>query len=309
MSAEQNSTIAQRLSIGTYLSKALLPAFKASDSKQWLSVPICAKAWPEYTDLQRQPGERCLRQVERTDTYKFVVLVQNYLQSSAANAYMVNEAMVWEEESPRLRLPSKDLVLYDDTDIEFLSRIDNEELFVTVVQDYVLRTVSEALRIIEGQPLDSRMVAALQFRKYSHLCPAHHARWDILAMRGTMSHPFPFFVFVVPPWEFGIQDFTELTSAQQFLNNELGRPSSAAHKLWAVIHDTCRRRGRFFVVTNYTRWAFGEFSPDDSAVFITAAFEAPILEFDGKDKATQALGCNVVEMLAFWTAWALSQQT
>lgn len=308
MPAQQNPAISQRLSIGTYLSKTFLPAFKASKSKHLLSVQIGrAKEWPEYTVLQRQPEARVLRRIERTETYKFVVLVQNYLRSSAANAYIVNEAMVTEEESPHLLLPSKDLVLYDDADIDFLSRINNEELFVTVMQDYVLRTVSEALRIIEGQAIDSTVAVALQFRKYSHLCLAHHARWDIFALRGTVTRPFPFFVFVVPPWEFGIHDFAELTAVQQFQNNQLVRPSTAAHKLWAVIHDTCRNRGRFFVVSNYTQWAFGELSPNDSAVSITDAFEAPILEFDGAYKATPALGCNVVEMLTFWTAWALSR--
>jgi len=127
-------------------------------------------------------------------------------------------------------------------------------------------------------------------------------------LRGTMRRPFLFFVFVVPPWQFGIQDFAELTDVQQFENNQLGNPTTAAQKLWAVIHDTCRNRGRFFVVSNYTRWAFGELSPNDHAVSITDAFEAPILEFDGAYKSTPALGCNVVEMLTFWTAWALGRQ-
>lgn len=28
----------------------------------------------------------------------------------------------------------------------------------------------------------------------------------------------------------------------------------------AQVHDTCQGRGKYFVITNYTRWAFGEFS-------------------------------------------------
>lgn len=50
------------------------------------------------------------------------------------------------------------------------------------MQDYVLGTISEAVRIIVGASLDSAAAAALQFQKASHLCTAHHARWDILTL-------------------------------------------------------------------------------------------------------------------------------
>ncbi|KAF8066984.1 hypothetical protein FPV67DRAFT_1497399 [Lyophyllum atratum] len=308
MSAQPGYGNPQRISIQTYLSKAFLPAFKRSNSKHLLSKQIVrAKEWPEYAELKRQPGVRRLRRIERAETYKFAALVQHYIETAAANAYITNEAMVAEEDSPRLRLPSKNLVLYDYADIEFLSRIDNEEHCVTIMRDYVLGTVSESLRIIAGFALDSPDAAALQFRKSSHLCLAHHARWDILAIHGTMLNPFPLLVFFVQPWEFGNKDFEEFTAVQHF-QGELDQPTTAANKLWAVIDDTCRNRGRFFVVTNYTRWAFGELSPRGDVVSITEAFEARILEFDGVYQATPDLGCNVVEMLTFWTAWALSRQ-
>ncbi|KAG5636690.1 hypothetical protein H0H81_007151 [Sphagnurus paluster] len=299
--------VSQRLSLRTYLSLAFLPAIKRSDSKSPLNSLIRrARAWPNYQEMHQKPGVRCLREILRTDTVKFVMLVRNYLDAYLANAYLVNEDMVDEADSPNLRLPGKGIVLYDDNDINLLSNIDNEEILLSVVQDYILGTVSDALRIAEGLEPDSPSATVWSFRQYSHLCLAHHARWDILALPGTDAHPLPLLVFFVPPWEFGTEDFTELTDAQRFQPpHALDAPATNAHKLWAVIHDTCLTRGRFFIVSNYTQWAFGELSPDDTQATITTAFEAPILAFNGKYRATPALGCNVIEMLVFWTRWAL----
>ncbi|KAF5381706.1 hypothetical protein D9615_005601 [Tricholomella constricta] len=302
----QDREISKSLSMRKYLSKAFLPALKRSTSKHLLTNQIKrAAAWPQYAEMQKRPGMRILNEILRTDTVQFVTLVWNYLENTVAKAYILNENMVIEEESPHLRLPSKDVILYDDDDIKFFSSIDNEEILLKVMQNYILGTVSEALRIINKHPSSSAAAAALQFHDYSRLCRAHRARWDILALPGTKTHPLPFFVFFIPPWEFGTEDFTEFTEVQRFQNGDLDAPTTTVQKLWAVIHDTCRHRGRFFVVSNYTRWAFGEISPDDRKILITAPFEAPILHFDGTYKATQALGCNAVEMLVFWMAWAL----
>ena len=81
-----------------------------------------------------------------------------------------------------LRLASPRYVTYETDDVLFFKNIDNEQLFVALVQDYVLRTVSESLRTIQHHAPDSPEATALLFQNVSHLCPAHHARWDIFAL-------------------------------------------------------------------------------------------------------------------------------
>lgn len=99
-----------------------------------------------------------------------------------ATTYIENESLVEEEDSPRLRLPSRDMVTYENSDLEFLSQIKNEDDFVSLVQEYILGTVSESIRLVEGFSLDHFLTDELKFIPSSHLCPAHHARWDILAL-------------------------------------------------------------------------------------------------------------------------------
>jgi hypothetical protein len=98
------------------------------------------------------------------------------------NTYIVNEALVEEEESSRLRLPSRELIMYDDADIEFLSQINNEDHLLTLMQDYILGTISEVIRLMGGVALDDPAIPRLKFNLSSTLCPAHHARWDLFAL-------------------------------------------------------------------------------------------------------------------------------
>lgn len=106
-----------------------------------------------------------------------------------ATTYIENESLVEEEDSPRLRLPSRDMVTYENSDLEFLSQIRNEDDFVSLVQEYIFGTVSEAIRLVEGFPLDHFLTDELKFVPSSHLCSAHHARWDILALVSLVKLP------------------------------------------------------------------------------------------------------------------------
>lgn len=92
----------------------------------------------------------------------------------------------------------------------------------------------------------------------------------------------------------------------------------------AQVHDTCQGRTKRFVVTNYIRWAFGEFSSsgslagylsfisssasvDGTVARITDPFEAPILNLDGTHAAVPCIGFNAVELLTFWIHTSLQQ--
>ncbi|KAG6836351.1 hypothetical protein H0H93_008907 [Arthromyces matolae] len=103
-------------------------------------------------------------------------------------------------------------------------------------------------------------------------------------------------------------DFVEPRTFQYRNANELDRPRKMVETLWAVINDTCEGRGRFFAVSNYIRWAFGELSPSGDAASITFSFESTLLKDDGTVSTPPDLGCNTLEMLVFFVDWALKRQ-
>ncbi|KAI0027905.1 hypothetical protein K488DRAFT_24099, partial [Vararia minispora EC-137] len=68
----------------------------------------------------------------------------------------------------------------------------------------------------------------------------------------------------------------------------------AKHRVWAHIYDTCAARGaQYFVLTNYTQWVFGAFSPG-----LTRAWVCATPYFDDRDP-------GVLELLLYWIATAL----
>jgi hypothetical protein len=190
--------IPRRCSLKMYLENTWLPGFKRPGLLRALAQIPRAPPWPRYPELQRDPGTRRLVEVLRIDQWSFMLLAEDCksaypLESHAysavsldmkhvATTYIENESLVEEEDSPRLRLPSKNLVVHEEADLEFLSQIQNEDDFVTLVQEYIFGTVSEAIRLVEGFSLDHPLTDGLVFSPSSYLCPAHHARWDILTL-------------------------------------------------------------------------------------------------------------------------------
>ncbi|RDB29749.1 hypothetical protein Hypma_013866 [Hypsizygus marmoreus] len=306
--------IVHRRPLRQYLANVWLPAFKRSNSKYPRTLQILrAPEWPIYPEIRKEPGTRNLRHILTTDLWKFTVQTQNFMLNKVERMYLQNMARVKEEESELLRLPSRNIVTYDEEDIQRLSHIDNEDDCISVLQDYVLGTVSEAMRLIHGVPLNSPAAASLQFQNVSHLCVAHHARWDILALPRDNAGRHPFVVFFVPPWEFGTDDFDDFTKARTFGDNVLDvldtDQHTAAYKLWAVIHDTCFGRTKYFAVTNYTRWCFGEIGPGCTVAGVTIPMEAPILNLDGTyEPSPSCYGFNVIEFFLFWINQAVQRQ-
>jgi hypothetical protein len=133
------------------------------------------------------PGRslRRLETVQSSSRIPFVNGMLTYLYidfSQLPEVFIENEALKEEEHSTRLRLPCSEFMQYDTNDLQFLSDIENEQDITKVIQDYVLGTVSEALRLMENLPVDVPLAKGLQFRLSSELCTAHHARWDILCL-------------------------------------------------------------------------------------------------------------------------------
>ncbi|KAG6853483.1 hypothetical protein C0991_004029, partial [Blastosporella zonata] len=203
----------QVFTIQEYLSNACLPTFRRSSTKLLSTTKFPrALTWPRYSELQKAINYRALRHTKRTEIIPFINLVKDFLSSFCVPSI---DTADYSNEECSLRLPSPGYVSYDDDDIQFLKNIDNEEQFVSLMQNYVLSTVSESLRILYGHARHSPDAAALQFRSASHLCVAHHARWDVLALPGTLERPYPFFVFFISPSEFGIQDMWDIAEPRE----------------------------------------------------------------------------------------------
>ncbi|KAG6890503.1 hypothetical protein C0995_007702 [Termitomyces sp. Mi166 len=308
MAADPNSKTV--FTIQEYLSGACLPTFRKSSTLYLTTAPeMRALTWPTYPELQKPRGTRSLNQIARSPNMQFLILAAVYFSSIQPIEFNIADYVG--KDCP-LRLASHGHVTYETDDILFFKRVDNEETFLALVEDYVLGTISESLRIIRRYPLESPEAAALRFQRASNLCPAHHARWDIFAMSGTPELPFPFFVFVVSPEEFGIRDMMEFTDPRWLENadgNQLNTPSNMRQTLWAVpilqISDTCKGRGRFFAVTNYIRWAFGELSPGGTIAYTTYAFEPALMKKNGVTTRPVDLGLNTMQMLTFWVDHAL----
>lgn len=197
----ESEAVTQRCSLKDYLENTWLPGFQRAGSRRALQETLRAQPWPKYPELQRNPGTRSLVEVQQLNQWNYISLQHTqqcksrylpdgrytYLYSTTdmarfSHTFIENESLVEEEDSVRLRLPSRGLVNYEDSDLEFLSDIKNEDDFVSLIQEYILGTVSEAIRLVEGISADHFHNKQLKFIPSSYLCPAHHARWDILSL-------------------------------------------------------------------------------------------------------------------------------
>jgi len=71
---------------------------------------------------------------------------------------------------------------YDADDKAFLLNIQNEDDFIRIMQQFVLGTVSELVRVMERLPREVPLAQDIKFKISNRLCPAHHARWDLFTL-------------------------------------------------------------------------------------------------------------------------------
>ncbi|KAG2020309.1 hypothetical protein CC2G_005665 [Coprinopsis cinerea AmutBmut pab1-1] len=103
-------------------------------------------------------------------------------------------------------------------------------------------------------------------------------------------------VAVQPPWILSESDMYEFVMALNF--PPLIRPGHAfaqthatRHRLWGKLWDSCvRHNTRYFVLTSYSHWVFGVFSPG-----WTIAYTSGVLS------GTQS-NPSIIELLSFWVA-------
>ncbi|KAF9269245.1 hypothetical protein L218DRAFT_851948 [Marasmius fiardii PR-910] len=246
--------------------------------------------------MRRRDGSRVLETVATYDKWNFKLSVREYITSLGSHNIGLKEAM-------RLRIPSEGFAELDEDDIKRYSSIDGIDQLRGVIEEDVLKTVCECIRVIERMPIDAPLFEEMQFRRATHLCTAHNARWDILAM--CLFEAISMVVIVVPPWEVSAQALKRFGWTRNFPANALDTlpvdpVDSISDKLWAVIHDVCHRQCKFFVVTNYTHWTFGQFKNDWKTATITDPFEATTISLQNGINGGTDRGANVLESLVYW---------
>ncbi|KAG7094146.1 hypothetical protein E1B28_007758 [Marasmius oreades] len=298
MQTETETAFLPAVMLRKYLRHSALPACLRFGQIPVGTTPKFITPWPEHSEMKRPEGSRVLEDVETYDKWNFSRSVRSYIDTLPAHHFGTKEAS-------RLRLPSDGFAELDEDDIERYSYIDGVDQLLATIEEDVLKTVCECIRVIERMPVDAPLFNDMQFHRASHLCTAHNARWDILAMCPNLFEAIPIVVIVVPPWEFSLKAFKRFTWARNFPANILDSlpvnpADSTSDKLWAVIHDVCYEQCKFFVVTNYTHWAFGRFTNNGKLAMITEPVEARTVGLGGGVNVAVDAGANVPESLVYW---------
>ncbi|KAJ3540920.1 hypothetical protein NMY22_g4102 [Coprinellus aureogranulatus] len=107
-------------------------------------------------------------------------------------------------------------------------------------------------------------------------------------------------IAVQPPWvltERDLEKFSDSRNFPAFMAPGAPFPESldeARHRVWAKVWDACaREKIHYFVLTSYTHWVFGVFSPG-----YTTAWTSQAVPFDNKVP-------TIVEMLSYWAISAM----
>ncbi|KAJ7595708.1 hypothetical protein C8J56DRAFT_387300 [Mycena floridula] len=282
-----------------YLLHSHLPAILQHSGRH-----IPGYKWPEYPSLKREPGTRALENIVQRNVYQVMQDAIPYLHT--LDHFTITR---WNDQYPSLRLPQGNFVQHEQADLDLLSRLearcDDREL-LQVMMDYVLTTVSAAIKIIEHIGPEAPMGQKLEWRALRPNVP--DARWYAVALPPTADDSLPIAIFFVPPWCLTSKQFEGVVSDRTFApgiidSTQCVAPEFPTNKFWPVIYDTCVNRGRFFVITNYTHWAFGSFSRDYKTATVSEPLLASLMKTDKTNigiSAPQFVGASIADLLVYW---------
>ncbi|KAF8811115.1 hypothetical protein BYT27DRAFT_6456918 [Phlegmacium glaucopus] len=261
--ASHQTLTSHRFPVLRYIETCGLPLVhvRGQPSLQQLDKPRYTLNWPKFHNLRRTPGVRLLTEVVSPGSANDLArIVKTYLRKFTADK-LQQQSPAEGEFDGFLFLPCKNMKSYNKTEKHFLANIQNEDDFVRIVQQFVLGTITELVRIMERLPIRSPLAQDLKFKLANRLCPAHHARWDLFTLPQDPDNEIPLLVIFVPPWHFGHDDMKRFASVQQFDDGVLDtldtRRHNASDIVWAIIYDVLKDRGYQFILTNYNRWVLG----------------------------------------------------
>ncbi|KIJ64040.1 hypothetical protein HYDPIDRAFT_28932 [Hydnomerulius pinastri MD-312] len=263
--------------------------------------------WPCHRELQVPPGTRKLQVIRQINDGAFEKAVLGWIRSvpdfyvTSANAEKLNE----------LALPDVDVKSLDGEDVRFLERFSMN--FVTdvtrLLDAYAFPTATKALKLFAGIPEGHVLNEAIHLKDINQICPVQNATFDLAALPCPQGNDLTMLVVVVPPWDFqwdDLSDFVRPGQPSESLDDI--RAASPHTVLWAVIWDICSQRNcRFFVLTSYDYWVFGNFSNDMRTAQVTQYMKAPVFPKEQKvgihDVTDRNLPApNVIESMMFWLA-------
>ncbi|KDQ55467.1 hypothetical protein JAAARDRAFT_37480 [Jaapia argillacea MUCL 33604] len=171
-----------------------------------------------------------------------------------------------------LKLPAPQILNLSTAALKRL-HVSSLETFATAFQTSVLCTVEAVLGMFdEGVEVD--VPSAVKFEHAELEDEVKGAPWDVYTLvsrsHTDTSQPIKkthMLLITLPPWSFTTTDFTQFSSFHNFRGDVLNRGSEPIESwtpvlaLWALLYDLCLELDcRFFTVTSYDNWVFGNFS-------------------------------------------------
>ncbi|KAH7923297.1 hypothetical protein BV22DRAFT_1036456 [Leucogyrophana mollusca] len=211
-----------------------------------------------------------------------------------------------------LTLPSTELIVGGEDDRVYLCEDVNKVTDISrLLSMYTLRTVARSLRRFYGVEEGTTFSQTLQFHNAFHLCPAKGARWDLMAVPGYQEDTIAMILIVVPPWEFDLTEFQNFAlegvpavgSVEHIPTNTV---PNACTILWALLWSICNKwKCRYFAVTTYQHWAFGNISERGYRAQVTDVIEAPVYCAEEQVPKEVLPRPNLAEILTFWMGASL----
>ncbi|KIK52852.1 hypothetical protein GYMLUDRAFT_100573 [Collybiopsis luxurians FD-317 M1] len=327
------STNPWRFLLQTYLRNALCPAPTS------MGVPLRERPqdrnWKcvDYREamLQSEAGsmiEPTLVDVRELDIWDFRTAVRKYIDETP-------DIFITEVVKPLMTIPCYDVTVATPEQIDFLSRVNDQNDFLLLIMTFILGPVTESCRMINNIPRGAPMAYTLQF--IATRSPQEYPILDYDVLRiPTASHGLKGYlnIICIPPWKIGHEDLRAFAMPSKIPKKfrkfdryqDVSEASMAkADDLWRVVSNVCE--GPCFIVTNYLFWCFGRLESEvkmtnydnygkgkDKAVDdyaegrATAVVSQPIeLEMSVPNgirlpmmTRPMGLGCTVPECLLFW---------
>ncbi|KDR70230.1 hypothetical protein GALMADRAFT_127888 [Galerina marginata CBS 339.88] len=297
-----------RFPLRRYLNECGLPFFvyRGKDSLMEEKQMRSAMRWPDIHSLRVKPhAPRNLKFVKRLMKYTDMTHEITTYFSQINKEEMCNHPSTEYEFRAAFRLPCKDIVHFEESDVNALSDIQNETEVVTLLNRYVFDTVLAVISVMHRfnpeDPNDRPLIEKFRFRIANSLLFDRYAKWDIFTLPCPNEFTIPLIVIFIHPCHFGVEDFERLVEQRAIPEGSLEAPKDPSDIIWAVLYEILKGRGRRFVVTNYVRWAFGLFDPLYTSAAITDIYESKLVDIFGKPThVPQRQVCNPIELLVRW---------
>lgn len=309
----QESSVPERLAPGPsthslkrYLRQAWMPACcigrrpRRSDSNG---------TWCYHPELEVPLGTRNLLFIRRIRDIDLLRALSTWMDGipdfSIPVTSMSNDVTV------NLALPSAGIadLADDDADIFDTHEINCVADLTGILKMVTLRTVETAYRLLS----ESAAAHQTTFHDLNARFPIKGSKFDMLGLPGSKPGELSMVLIIVPYWEVDYGNLKDLTHEGKQSPGSLdmistSRPPYYSSVLWAVLWDACKRYNcRYFTVTTYNHWTFGNFSNRLGTAQLTEQIEAPIFLHDSPPSLQQIAEChqpNVLECLLFWMAAA-----